>query len=156
PQGLVSASIVSTENRTDLGYESPPGIFDNVSRKGGDQQDQGTQINEKSLRIVATQVGLGQRAEAYFRFPGGAQNLLTDRHLRVWFRGRGPGWNEGDFQAFIKLGSDAQNFYLYRTPARSDTWEPEAIIDLDTWRRLRADIETRWLSGQAPSGSTDC
>ncbi len=156
PQGLVSTSIVSTENRLDLGYVSPPGIFDDVTRRGGDQQDQGTQINEKSLRIVASQVGLNQRAEAYLRFPGGAQNLLTYRHLQAWFRGRGAGWDEGDFQAFIKLGSDDQNFYLYRTGARSTTWEPEAIIDLDTWRRLRAQIETRWLSGEAPSGAAEC
>src|SRR5262249_50090076 len=35
PQGLVSTSIVSTENKIDLGYEPPPGIFDNVDRRGG-------------------------------------------------------------------------------------------------------------------------
>ena len=29
-------------------------------------------------------------------------------------RGRGPGWEEGDLQAFIKVGSDDRNFYLYR------------------------------------------
>ena len=34
PQGQVSTSIVSTENALDLGYESPPGIFDNVSQQG--------------------------------------------------------------------------------------------------------------------------
>ncbi len=156
PHGQVSTSIVSTENRIDLGYESPPGIFDDVSRREGDRQDQGTQINEKSLRLVGNQVGLGERAEAYLRFTGGSQNLLTYRHLRVWFRGRGPGWEEGDLQAFIKLGSDGQNFYLYRTGARSSTWEPEAIIDLDTWRRLRALIESRWLAGEGPSGAADC
>ena len=53
-------------------------------------------------------------------------------------RGRGAGWEEGDFQAFIKLGSDDRNFYLYRAPARSTTWEPEFTIDLEVWRRLRA------------------
>ncbi len=79
----------------------------------------GTQINEKSLRIIATQLGISQRAEAYLRFPAGPQNLLTYRTLKVWFRGRGPGWEEGDLQAFIKLGSDNDNFYLYRTAAKS-------------------------------------
>ena len=48
-------------------------------------------------------------------------------------RGRGDGWEEGDFQAFIKLGSDDRNFYLYRAPARSTTWEPEFTIDLEVW-----------------------
>ena len=36
------------------------------------------------------------------------------------------------------------------------TWEPEFAIDLETWRRLRADVETRWLSGQPPSGAAEC
>ncbi len=156
PTGSITTSVVSTENSLDLGYTSPPGITDNVSRQGGDRETSGTQINEKSLRIIATQLGINQRAEAYLRFPAGPQNLLTYRTLKVWFRGRGPGWEEGDLQAFIKLGSDNDNFYLYRTAAKSTTWEPEAVIDLDTWRRLRADVENRWLSGQPPSGAAAC
>ncbi|MGH7498166.1 MAG: hypothetical protein ACREL3_04875 [Gemmatimonadales bacterium] len=156
PHGAISTSVVSTENRIDLGYESPPGVTDNVARQGGDRETSGTQINEKSLRIIGSQLGLNERAEAYLRFPAGPQNLLTYRQLKVWFRGRGPGWEEGDLQAFIKLGSDNDNFYLYRTPAKSSTWEPEAVIDLETWRRLRADVENRWLSGQPPSGAAEC
>ncbi len=156
PDGEVSVSTISTENRTDLGYESPPGITDNVSREGGDREAQGTQINEKSLRLIASQLTVGTRAEAYLRFPAGPQNLLTYRSLRVWMRGRGPGWEENDLQAFIKVGSDDRNFYLYRAPARSVTWEPEFIIDLETWRRLRAQLENLWLSGAPPSGAADC
>ena len=30
------------------------------------------------------------------------------------------------------------------------------MIDLETWRRLRADVENRWLSGQPPSGAAEC
>ena len=119
-------------------------------------KSEGTQINEKSLRIIAHDLRLGERAEAYLRFPAGAQNLLTYRTLGVWMRGRGPGWNEGDLQAYLKLGSDNNNFYLYRAPARSDTWTPEVTIDLETLRRLRADVENRWLSGQPPSGAAEC
>ncbi len=37
----------------DLGYESPPGITDDVSRRAATGRPAGTQINEKSLRIVA-------------------------------------------------------------------------------------------------------
>jgi motility/secretion related protein SprA len=156
PHGEIVTSVVSTENRTDLGYESPPGITDNVSRRGGDQQSEGTQINETSLRIIGRDLRLGERAEAYLRFPAGAQNLLTYRTLRVWMRGRGPGWDEGDLQAFIKIGSDNNNFYLYRAPARTNTWEPEFVVDLETLRQLRADVENRWLAGQPPSGAAEC
>ena len=156
PHGEVSASVVSTEDRIDLGYSPPPGVFDATSRRGGDQQSLGTQINEKSLRIVGRDLRTGERAEAYLRFAAGAQNLLTYRTLRVWMRGRGPGWEEGDLQAFLKLGSDNDNFYLYRAPAKSTSWEPEFTIDLETWYRLRAGVESRWLSGQPPSGAAEC
>ncbi|HEX2611447.1 MAG TPA: hypothetical protein VHK68_10590, partial [Gemmatimonadales bacterium] len=156
PTGEVVASIVSTENRTDLGYESPPGVIEGVARRGGDQSSLGTQINEKSLRIIASGMEVGDRAEAYLRFPGGPQNVLGYSTLRLWMRGRGAGWEEGDFQAFVKLGSDDRNFYLYRAPAHTTTWEPEFVVDLETWRRLRAELETRWLSGAPPSGSAEC
>ena len=156
PSGEVIASDISTENRTDLGYESPPGVFEGVSQRGGDRSALGTQINEKSMRLIARGIELGERAEAYLRLPTGPQNVLRYRQLRVWMRGRGDGWEQGDFQAFIKLGSDDRNFYLYRAPARSTTWEPEFDIDLEVWRRLRAEIETRWLSGAPASGATEC
>src|SRR4029453_8487052 len=148
-------SIVSTEDQ-DLKYQSPPGIADQVQTRGGDQQSGGTQINERSLRILGEELRQGERAEAYLRFPAGPQNLLTYRTLRVWLRGRGAGWAEHDLEAFVKLGSDDDNFYLFRASARTDSWEPEAIIDLETWRRLRAALENRWLAGEPPSGAAEC
>ncbi len=154
--GEVSVSTVSTENLTDLGYSSPPGVGNQVDRRGGDRESGGTQINERSLRILAEDLRQTERAEAYLRFPAGPQNLLTYRTMRVWFRGRGPGWLENDLQAFVKVGNDDNNFYLFRQQARSDTWEPEAVIDLETWRRLRAVAENRWLSGEPPSGAAEC
>jgi hypothetical protein len=156
PHGTVSVSTISTENRLDLGYESPPGVVGNVNAKGGDRDLLGTQINERALRIIGQDLRAGERAEAYLRLPAGPQNLLTYRTLRVWMRGRGPGWDEGDLTAYVKLGSDNDNFYLYRGPAHSQTWVPEFAIDLETWRRLRADIENRWLTGQGPSGAAEC
>ena len=147
PAGEIVASVVSTENKIDLGYESPPGVAELVQRRDADQQSLGTQINEKSLRLLARGLEVGDRAEAYLRFPVAPQNALGYRQLRVWMRGRGPGWEEGDLQAFIKVGSDDRNFYLYRAPARSTTWEPEFVVDLETWRLLRARLETQRLSG---------
>jgi hypothetical protein len=152
--GAVSASLISTENSTDLGYESPPGVLDDVSRR--DLESSGTQINERSLRVIGRDLRVGERAETYLRFPAGPQNLLSYRTLRVWFRGRNAGWEEGDLDAFLKVGSDENNFYLYRVGARSTSWEPEAVIDLETWRSLRAQVEERWLTGQPPSGAAEC
>ncbi|MBA3658642.1 MAG: hypothetical protein H0W67_03525 [Gemmatimonadales bacterium] len=154
--GDVLVSTISTEDRTSLGYESPPGVIEDVARRGGDRGSLGSQINEKSLRIVATGLDVGDRAEAYLRFPAGPQSVLSYRQLRVWMRGRGPGWEEGDLQAFIKLGADDRNFYLFRSNAKSMTWEPEFIVDLEVWRRLRAELEIRWLRGDPPSGAAEC
>jgi hypothetical protein len=155
PTGEVITSIVSTEN-IEVGYTSPPGTGNIANDRNAGQDDLGTQVNEKSLRIIARGLQMGERAEAYFRFPAGRQNLLNYRELRVWARGHGEGWERGDLEAFIKLGSDDRNFYMYRAPARTTSWEPELIIDLETWRRLRAIVEQRWLAGEGFSGSVEC
>ncbi|HYC32998.1 MAG TPA: hypothetical protein VEB59_11970, partial [Gemmatimonadales bacterium] len=104
----------------------------------------------------ANDLRVGERAEGYLRFPAGPQNLLTYRTLRVWLRGRGAGWEEQELQGYLKVGSDNDNFYLYRVGAKSTSWEPEAVIDLDTWRRLRAVVENRWLAQEPPSGASEC
>lgn len=153
--GEIAVTEVSTVN-TELGYESPPGLGNQANRKDGGRDVQGQQINEKSLRILGADLLLGERAEAYFRFPSGPQNLLKYQQLRIWLRGRGTGWNTGELEAFFKLGSDDRNFYLYRTPVSTVSWEPEVAIDLETWRQLRGDIQSRFLQGQPPSGSAQC
>ncbi len=155
PHGEVLTAVVSTEN-VELGYTSPPGARNAVNDRNAGQGSLGSQINEKSLRVIARDLAIGDRAEAYLRFPAGPQNLLNYRELRVWARGRGEGWERGDLQAFVKLGSDDRNFYLFRAPANTASWEPELIVDLDAWRRLRGELETRWLRGDPPSGSAEC
>ena len=150
--GEVVSSTVSTEN-VELGYVSPPGVVTGVSTKGGTQTEFGTQINESSLRLVATSLDVAERAEAYFRFPSGPQNLLKYNELRAWVRGRGPGWDDHDFQAYIRVGSDSRNFYQYTTFASTTTWDPELRMDLSRWRALRAQIETRRLQGIAPDSA---
>ena len=155
PTGEVIASVVSTENRADLGYEPPPGVIEGLAKRS-DLSSNGVQINEKSLRIIGRQLDVGDRAEAYLRFPTGPQNALAYRTLRLWARGRGTGWEEGELEAFVKLGSDDRNFYLFRSRAHTTTWTPELEVDLETWRRLRAEIERRWLSGEPPSGAATC
>ncbi len=146
PTGEVVASTVSTEN-TELGYTSPPGVRGGLDKKGGSQGEFGSQVNERSLRVLAREIQPGQRAEAYYRFPSGPQNLLRYRELRAWARGRGPGWDTRDFEAYIRVGSDSRNFYQFIANAATTTWEPEFRVELDRWRELRARIESRRLQG---------
>lgn len=147
PHGDIEVSLASTED-IQLGYVSPPGVFGGVDKKSGNAGDLGIRINEQSLRIVASDLRIRERAEAYFRVLGGSQNLLKYSRLRVWFRGRGSGWDEGDYRAYIRVGTDDGNFYQYSAPARTTTWNPEAIIDLNEWVTLRTALEIRFLGGQ--------
>jgi hypothetical protein len=156
PRGEVIVSTVSTENR-DVGYTSPPGVFDQADRQGAGLEFTSQQINEKSLRLLARDLRVGERAEAFLRFTDEAdKNFLRYGTLRVWARGRGPGWEDGDLDFYLKAGRDEYNFYLYRRPIRSADWLPEVVIELRRWLLLRAQIEASWLRGEPPSGAAQC
>ncbi|HYK09818.1 MAG TPA: cell surface protein SprA [Gemmatimonadales bacterium] len=148
--GQVVASFVSTENR-DLGYTPPPGVLNQAANQGAGLSLSSTQINEQSLRILASGLQKGQHAEAFNRFTTeGDKNLLRYKELRVWARGRGPGWDDGDLEFYIKVGKDENNFYMYHTPARTASWDPEVVAKFAPWIALRADLERKWLSGLPP------
>ena len=153
--GEVIASTVSTEN-TDLRYAPPPGVTDQGATQTGTFSTGSTQINERSLRLIGRQVAVGQRAEAYYQFPEGQRNFLGYRQLRVWARGRGPGWNNHQLSFYIKVGQDENNFYMYRSTADTTTWLPDKAVDFTRWEQMRADIERRFLSGEKPSGAATC
>jgi hypothetical protein len=153
--GTMIATTIGTQDRDPRGnlfYESPPGVTDEPDSKGGVYSPGTIQVNEKSLRLIAVNVPLFHRAEAYYRFPEGERNFMAYRELRVWARGRGKGWGpDGDLQFFIKVGRDADNFYLYRTPINEgttrDAWLPEVRIDLRRFYALRARLENAFLHG---------
>ncbi len=156
PRGEVNASLIGTDNR-DLGYTSPPGVLDQAAERGIAFQFAPIQINERSLRLTARDLRPGERAEAFTRFGAEAdRNFLKYRELRVWAQGRGAGWDEGDLEFFVKVGTDEDNFYLYRTPLRAGSWEPELVIDLARWVELRSRIEQAWVSGSPASGAELC
>ena len=154
--GEVVASVVTTEN-ADLGYTPPPGVINQADRQGAGLEFASQQINEKSLRLLARGLRDGERAEAFVRFTDEAdKNFLRYGKMRVWARGRGPGWEDRDLEFYIKAGRDEFNFYMYRTPIRSVDWVPEVVIDLQRWLMLRAQIESAFLRGEPPSGADRC
>jgi hypothetical protein len=154
--GQVVASVVSTENQ-DLGYTSPPGVSDEAGRRNASFDITATEINERSMRLLATGLGLGNRAEAYLRFTTeGDKNFLKYRTLRVWARGRGLGWDEGDLEFFIKAGKDQNNFYMYHVPAHTTMWQPEVVVQFERWLALRARIEQAWLRGDTAQVYPGC
>jgi hypothetical protein len=113
-------------------------------------------INERSLRLLVGGLARNDRAEAYTRFPEGQRSVMSYRELRLWARGRGRGWGaQGDFNFYVKLGRDANNFYAYRTPAASgpgrSAWEPEVRVRFEKFYQLRTRLQNAWLQGNASS-----
>ena len=155
PLGSVTVTSISTES-IELDYESPPGLGNTLNEVGSGAEGLGRQVNEKSLRTIVRDLRSGSRAEAYHRFSSGSQNLLAYREMRVWARGRGEGWDDQRLRAFIKAGTDDDNFYYFEAPASTVQWQPEMVVSLDRWRDLRAEIETRFLRGEGPSGADVC
>ncbi|HUQ83963.1 MAG TPA: cell surface protein SprA, partial [Gemmatimonadaceae bacterium] len=155
--GYVVAGVVGTADSTSgLPYEPPPGIIDEADNLQAQFNPTATQINERSLRLQAGGLARYDRAEAFVRFPEGQKSFLTYKELRVWARGRGNGWGQsGELQFFIKLGRDANNFYLYRTPASSGSsqaaWQPEIRVAFQKFFALRAKLEGAYLRGSADS-----
>lgn len=154
--GSVHAGVVGTQDRNvtnGVSYESPPGVTDAPTSKTVVYQPGRVQINERSLRLTATQLEPFERAEAYYRFPEGEKNFMSYKELRLWARGVRNGWgSEGELQFYIKIGRDANNFYMYRTPLNSGAskaaWLPEINIDFSKLFALRAQIQNAYLQGK--------
>jgi motility/secretion related protein SprA len=165
PHGTVQVGTVSTQDgyvdtlHVDHGYTSPPGIGDAAATTAVSSAQFSQQINEKALSIAATDLHAGERAEGYIRLIDGSKNLLNYNELRVWMRGgdrlnSGPaaGWDDGRLRAYVKLGSDAYNFYMFSAPAHTATWDPEMLVDLRIWQDLRLQIENARLRSPTDSG----
>jgi hypothetical protein len=153
--GFVAASTIGTQDRNVPGrpnYESPPGVIDEPDSKTAVLSPTRVQINERSLRLTAGGVEPLQRAEAFYRFPEGQKNFLGYKEMRLWARGIGPGWgDDGELQFYVKIGRDAQNFYMYRTPLNGGTtrtaWLPEIQVDFAKIIALRSQVQNAFLKG---------
>jgi len=154
--GAVQSGVVGTQDkriRGSIDYESPPGVTDAPTSKTVAYQPGRVQINERSLRLTATDLAALDRAEAYYRFPEGEKNFMSYKELRVWARGVSSGWGpDGELQFYIKIARDDNNFYMYRTPINSGTskaaWLPEINVSFARLFALRAQIQNAYLQGK--------
>ncbi len=152
---VTSVSQVTEGNE----YVSPPGVLEELTDPTQAFSGQGIEFNEKSLGITFQDVPDGGRAEVYYRFPQRPRDFLSYREARIWAIAR-----SGDFgptrphRFFVKVGSDAENFYLYRTPLSPPVgagltaadWLPEIRIDFGEWLDLRRRAEEQ-LSAAPPA-----
>ena len=154
--GYTQTSLIGTADKGLLGgddYQSPPGIIDAADQRATQLATGSVQINERSLRLQAGNVPVYGRAEAFYRFPNGQQSFMGYRELRLWARGRRNGWGQnGELQMYVKMGRDANNFYLYRTPVSSGSgqaaWNPEVLVDFDRFFALRQKLQNAYLQNK--------
>jgi len=154
--GTVQSGVVGTQDkkvRNGIDYESPPGVTDAPTSKTVAFQPGLVQINERSLRLIATDLAAFDRAESYYRFPEGEKNFMSYKELRVWARGVSSGWGpDGELQFYIKIARDDNNFYMYRTPINSGkskvAWLPEINVSFAKLFALRAQIQNAYLQGK--------
>jgi cell surface protein SprA len=157
--GTVIATVIGTADRDTVRgifYEPPPGVVDAPDNQQTSFNPLLTQVNERSIRLIATGMQPYDRAEAYFRFPEGERSFMSYREMRLWARGRGNGWGlEGELSFYVKIGRDNDNFYLYRTEVRSgnlrSAWEPEIRVRFERFQALRARLQNAFLRGTADS-----
>ncbi len=159
--GYVIAGTVGTQDRNvrnGIDYVSPPGVADIPDSKVPIGSSR-IQVNERSLRLTAGGINQFERAEAYYRFPEGQKNFMGYNEMRVWARGVSNGWGpDGELQFYVKIGRDASNFYMYRTPLDGGTgqtaWLPEVRVNFKRFFDLRAKIQNAYLQGQQANTCT--
>ncbi|MDT8435437.1 MAG: hypothetical protein RRA92_01655 [Gemmatimonadota bacterium] len=155
--GTAGQVLVGPISTTDARYVSPPGIFNQAAQATDDLTLSSQTINEQSLRLSFTDIPAGERVEVFRRFSERPRDFLTYRRLRAWAVAV-----EGQFGATaplrltLRLGFDANNFYLYRAPLESaqgtvsqQSWLPEQLVDIERWIALRAEAERRLLESGA-------
>ncbi len=162
--GRLEVASVSKVTEGDA-YVSPPRVVEQLADPTTGFGGQGIEINEKSLGLTFDGVEQGTRAEVYQRFPQRPRNFLTYRQLRLWVVPRAGDFGpERPHYFFFKVGTDAENFYLFRTrlgpptapgglaPNGSD-WLPEVVVDFPEWFDLRQRAEEKLLL--EPPGPAD-
>lgn len=147
--GQVDVSPVSAVTEGDA-YVAPPGVLEQLSDPTSAVGGGGIEFNEKSLRIRAEGLLPGDRAEVYSRFPQRPRNFLEYREARLWVLPRDGPWGlDEPVRFFFKIGTDPENFYLYRTPLRPAVrgdlarvdWAPEVVVDFGVFQELRTRAE---------------
>ncbi len=141
-------------------YSSPPGVSDRPQDPTSGLQGGTVEFNDRSLRLSTDALPADTRAEAYFHYAQEARNFLDYRTLRLWAVARRGEWGEGgDQELLVKLGTDAENYYVYRAPLEpvvTGVVSPmdwvDIAVDFEKWFALKAEAERRIIES---GGSVD-
>jgi cell surface protein SprA len=159
--GRLEISPVSAVSEGDA-YQAPPGVLEQLDDPTSAISGRGVEFNEKSLAIRYTGLAGGNRGEVYYRFLQRPRNFLAYGELRFWAVSRESTQGDTPTDFFLKVGSDAENFYLYRFPLEPVTdpegvlpqdWLPERAVHFDQWIELRRVAEQLLLTRQPFPGA---
>ena len=162
--GFGRAEVGPVSRLTDgAAYQPPPGVLEELDDPTATFGGQGFEFNEKGLKLEYEDVPGGDRAEVFNRFPQRPRDFLTYRQLRVWAVARRGDWgSDRPMSFFVKVGEDAENFYLFRTSLEPvlnpdainpEEWLPEILVDFDEWIDLRQRAEQELiLRPRSPNG----
>jgi len=162
----IGGDTATSSGRVDVGpvsrltvgdaYSSPPGVIEQLDDPGAALRGQGIEFSERSLAISFEDVADGNRAEVYTRFPQHPRDFMSYQEARLWVVAPVGGLvPELPAYFFLKIGTDDQNFYLYRKPlegtetpgtATTEEWGPEVVISFDEWLRLRREAEVQLIA----------
>ncbi|HUF69212.1 MAG TPA: cell surface protein SprA [Longimicrobiales bacterium] len=162
---LTELTVGPVSRLTDgVAYSPPPGITDQAQDPSAEFGGRGIEVNEKGQRIRYDGLAPDDRAEIYFRYPQQARSFMEYRRLRVWALAKRGTWGaSGGERLLLKVGTDARNYYLYRTAlpaaigdrdANPGDWSPEILIDFERWFELRARAAERQARGIAAAIDT--
>jgi len=161
---LSGQAEVASISRVTVGdrYEAPPGVLAQLDDPASALGGQGVEFNERSLGLRFTDLDPGARMEAFNRFAQRPRSFLEYREARLWVSAAEGAFGAGQpLYFFLKVGSDSENFYLYRTrlPAPSPTgqvtesdWLPEVVVDFDVWLELRRRAEIELITNPRGPG----
>ena len=160
--GQLEVTPVSVLTEGDA-YRAPPSVLEELDDPTSAVSGRGVEFNEKSLALRYRDLGSGDRAEVYNRFLQRPRNFLSYGELRLWVVARDGSWGtETPTDFFVKIGSDPDNFYLYRSrlqPASNpgavsaQDWLPERVLRFDEWTSLRRQAEQELLAQERPPGA---
>jgi hypothetical protein len=141
-------------------YQAPPGVLNEIDDPTAALSGRGVEFNEKSLGLRFRDVDTGDRVEVYSRFLQGPRNFLSYGEMRLWALAPEGNWRTSDepVRFFVKVGTDSENFYLYRVPievARFEEiapqdWIPEHVVRFQEWMVLRQLAEQELLDLDRP------